>query len=83
MALYRFQVIDAAGNVVLPPFRPVKQRHGTVDIDLIETCVRTITARGVGIFRTQAHVEAAIREGIHEAIQELKADLVPVAGGRG
>lgn len=79
-ALYRFQIVDAKGNVITPPFRPIKQRHGTVDIDLIETCVTHIVKRGVGIFRTQKRVEHAIREGIHDAIQELKDDLVPLGG---
>jgi hypothetical protein len=45
MALYRFQVVDADGRVILPPFRPIKQRHGTIDVDLVETCVEQISRR--------------------------------------
>ena len=36
----------------------------------VDHCVDTIVARGVGFWRTEAHVAADIRAGLHEALRE-------------
>lgn len=46
--------------------------------DLIEACTAAVVTRGVGIFRTEAHVRAAIVAGITEAITDLKRETVRV-----
>lgn len=71
--LFRLQIVDAQDQVVVSPFAA-----GRVEIDLIESCVRNIVARGVGMFRSEATVTTAIREGITEVIQALKDETFPL-----
>lgn len=47
--------------------------HG--ERDLVETITQHVAAKGVGFFRTQARVEAAIAEGVAEAIHALKSEV--------
>jgi hypothetical protein len=60
----------------------VEPKHGTVitfpagekaEADLIRICTEEIVKLGVGLFRTEAHVEVDIRAGIFNAIQIFKA----------
>jgi hypothetical protein len=45
---------------------------GPLEADLIELCVTSIMARGVGVLRGEAHVEQDIRIGMQEALMSLK-----------
>lgn len=66
------QIVDKrSGNVV--EFEPGL----SVEINFIDDCVNRILAKGVGVFRTQDHVSQDIRDGITEAIQELKIKVKP------
>jgi hypothetical protein len=50
---------------------------GQGERDLIESCVAAIARRGVGVLRTEAQVQAAIREGIAETLYLLKSEVLP------
>jgi hypothetical protein len=49
---------------------------GRLEIDLIESCVLAIVARGVGFGRSEAHVADDIRTGMREALMGLKLQTV-------
>lgn len=49
---------------------------GKVEMDLIESIVQAVMRRGVGMWRTQAHVEQDLRDGIQEAIHGLKTKTI-------
>lgn len=71
--LFLLQIVDAkTGAVVQLP------GGGRMERDLIEACTAAVVTRGVGIFRTEAHVRAAIVAGITEAITDLKRETVRV-----
>ena len=72
--LFRLQIVDAEGRVVVSPFAA-----GKLEIDLIARCVDEVVARGVGIGRTEAHVAEDVRAGITAAIQALKDETKPIA----
>ena len=46
---------------------------GLLEAELIDLCTQHILSKGVGILRTESHVEQDIRDGIREAILGLKA----------
>lgn len=66
--LFLIQIVEAASNhaIALIP------GGGPLEAELVELCVAHIIPKGVGLFRTSAHVEADIRAGIREAIMGLK-----------
>ena len=47
---------------------------GPLERDLIAACTEAIVKRGVGVFRTEAQVKAAILAGITEVVMDLKND---------
>lgn len=63
---FYIQLTDAEGRVVRT------RCGGTHERDLTDLFVKTILAKGVGFWHTQAHVEQDIRDGIAEAIASLK-----------
>lgn len=69
--LYYLQLVDRDGKPVTAPFRPVKHRHGTVDIPIIEEVLKR-----VGWWRSKARLTLALQG----AIQSLK-DEARYAGG--
>lgn len=66
------QIIDTAtqGVVEWEPGR-------AVETDFIKDCVDRILAKGVGLLRSQSHVEEDIKAGIEEAIFALKLKVKP------
>jgi hypothetical protein len=70
MTLFWLQIVDRSGVVVQLP------GGGPLERDLIRSCTEAIVKRGVGVFRTEAHVKQAIAQGITEAIRELKRETV-------
>lgn len=92
--LYWLQLVDADGHPLTPPVRAVKMRHGSLDLPLIEACTAAILARaeaaivaqGVGWFKSEAQVRAAIQaalplaihDGMAAAIQQLKDEYHPL-----
>jgi len=82
MPQFYLQIVNAEGEPLTSPFRPLKRRHGSLDIPLIEACEEKIMAKGVGLFKTEAQVRQAIREGMADAIQSLKDDYLPLVKPR-
>lgn len=72
---FHIQLTDADGRVIKT------RAGGKHEADLVETFVRHIASKGVGLFRTEAHVLADVRAGIIDALMELKVkdpfDVVP------
>ena len=60
------QIVDKDGIIARIP------AGGPLEADLIEICVRSIMTRSVGVFRTAAQVEVAVRDGIRDGILEVK-----------
>ena len=81
MSAYRVQIVHEDGTLVtrFPPggYPPGKD---TLEADFIEACVAQIVAKGVGFFRTAPTVEQRIREGLGEALYQLKAQASPTGG---
>jgi phenylpyruvate tautomerase PptA (4-oxalocrotonate tautomerase family) len=71
MSDFRIAIVRADGKRVLlyPGSRGER--------DLIETVTAAVVEKGVGIFRTETKVKAAIAEGIAEVLQVLKSEVVP------
>jgi hypothetical protein len=69
---YLMQVLDRkTGEVV--QFEPGL----SVEREFVDDCVAKIVSLGVGFFRTSAHVEQDVRDGIEQVIHELKAKVRP------
>jgi len=64
--VYRLQIADLEGRVAQLP------AGGRLERDFIGECADAILQRGVGFWRTEAHVRADIEAGITEVIRELK-----------
>ncbi len=78
MALFLLQIVHTA-----EPHKVVRlPAGGALERDLIADCTKAIVKRGVGVFRTEAHVMQAIADGITEAINSLKQASVPAVGGK-
>jgi hypothetical protein len=69
---YRLQVIHLRSK---DPDRVVLgwQPGDRVETDLAEELSQRIKAKGVGLFRTEAHVMADVRKAVAEMLFELKA----------
>lgn len=63
---FHLQITDANGVVVRTRY------GGKHEQDLIEAFVSKCLEKGVGFFRTQAHVEKDLRDAITEVIADLK-----------
>lgn len=72
MSIYKMQIIHAESNTVVE-FEPGRE----IECDFIVDCVERIIAKGVGVFRTSAHVEQDVKDGIQEAIFALKSKVRP------
>lgn len=66
--LFLLQIVESQGNKVVAQV----PGGGALEAELIDICTRAIVVRGVGLFRTEAHVEQDIRDGIAAAITGLK-----------
>src|SRR3990167_6777378 len=64
--IYRLQIADLNGHVVVLP------AGGRLERDFIRECSAAIVRRGVGVWKTEAHVRADIEAGLTEVIRELK-----------
>jgi hypothetical protein len=47
--------------------------------DLVADIVERTLAKGVGVFRSEAHVKADLEAAITESLQALKSEIVPHA----
>lgn len=72
--LFLLQIVEASAPHVVVRL----PAGGRLERDLVEACTRAIVSKGVGFFRTEAHVRQAIAEGITEAIRALKQDTTQV-----
>ena len=64
-------------QIVYPDGSPLTfEAGGRFERDLVDSCVNVIMKKGVGFFKTEKKVRAAIEEGIKEAIFDLKAETV-------
>lgn len=50
---------------------------GAGERELIQACADAIVSRGVGVFRTEAMVRAAIEAGMAEVLWAVKSEVVP------
>jgi hypothetical protein len=75
MTLFLLQIVKPDGTVVQMP------GGGPLERDLVRACTDAIVAKGVGLFKTEAQVKAAIEAGIAETIRDLKFDTVRVVNG--
>jgi hypothetical protein len=67
--LFYLQIANVTtGDVVTLP------GGGKLEADLIEACTTEALKRGVGFFRTEAHVREAIKEGFVAVISNLKRE---------
>ena len=64
--LFYLQIADARTGEI------ARFQERSLEVDFLDAAVSAILAKGVGVFRTQAQVEAAIREGLDETIYALK-----------
>jgi hypothetical protein len=60
------QIVYPDGTVVRLP------AGGPLEAEMVDLLTRTIMAKGVGLFRSEAHVEQDIRSGIRDALMGLK-----------
>lgn len=60
-------------RVTAPEETVILPGGGLLERDLVAACTEAIVKHGVGLFRTEAHVKAAITAGITDAINELKS----------
>ncbi len=67
MVMFKLQLVYPDGETIR------FNGGGQFEMDLVEACTQAIVKRGVGVFRTEAHVRQAITEGIEEAVRGLKA----------
>ena len=72
------QIVYPNGEVVRLPGGGNPPRQGSLEADLIDLLTNEIVKRGVGLFRTEAHVKADIHEGAQKALQDFK-DLTTTA----
>lgn len=75
------QIVYPSGEVVRFPGGGNPPHKGTLEADLIEMITNEIVGRGVGIFRTEAHVKADIENGLTKALQDFKDKTLNTLGG--
>lgn len=70
MRLFLLQIVDAS-----TPHRVIRLPGGDrLERDLRESLKQAVLARGVGWFRSEAHVARALDEALEEVIDGLKRD---------
>lgn len=69
---YLMQIVDRQTEQVVS-FEPGQR----VEKDFVDDCVSRTIAKGVGVGRSAAHVEQDMRQGIEEAIHDLKSRVRP------
>lgn len=79
--LFWLQICDRTGRPVTSPFRPYKHRHGTLEVPIIEAALAVLQTKPIGVFRTKARVLAEVETALQTAIQDLKNETIPIAGG--
>lgn len=74
MPRFLLQIVDTTRGTVLK-----LPAGGQIERDLITACTDRIVRKGVGIWKTERQVRAAIADGITETIQDLKQETLYVA----
>ena len=69
--LYLLQIYDIGDDCVVKRIAG----GGPLEVDFVKTCTEHIVQKGVGLFRTEAVVARAIKNGITEAIMNLKRQV--------
>lgn len=68
MSDFRIQIVHAADG------RIVSWRPGAdIEADIVNALIARLRKRGVGVFKTEATVLAAVREEFQKMLHELKA----------
>jgi hypothetical protein len=70
---FLIQIIDRGDRVAILP------GGGPLEANLIDLCTKQIMSKGVGLFKTEAAVEKAIRDGMAEALLSLKLKTMSIA----
>jgi len=68
--IFFLQIVDKNGRVAHLP------GGGPLEVNLHEVITKAIMSKGVGFFKTEKSVERSIREGIREAILNLKMETI-------
>ena len=71
MSPFRICIVRADGEPVLLHPGRTGERYFVDDV------VKRVLAKGVGIFRTEAHVREDLEAALEEALHDLKSDVVP------
>lgn len=66
--MFKLQIVTPEGDLARFP------GGGPLEREFIEACVTAAIAKGVGVFRTEAHVAQDMRDAISETIYALKSD---------
>lgn len=74
MSAYRLQILDPEGEVAAT-WVP----GSSSEVELIQTIADKVVEKGVGVFRTEAHVRADVVTAIAEVLYALKARVQPVS----
>ena len=70
---YELQVVRRGNKQVVARWPPgLADEH-----DLVEEIVGHVRARGVGVFKTEAHVLQAVRDSIEQGLRALKSRIRP------
>lgn len=71
---FLLQIVDAQTKQVVK-----LTAGGRLERDLLTDCTAAIVKRGVGLFRTEAHVAKDIQDGLEEVFSQLKYETRPYA----
>jgi hypothetical protein len=66
VVVFKLQIVHPDGTPITFPAGGVFER------DLIAAVTDAVVRRGVGVFRTEAHVRAAVADGMQEVLVGLK-----------
>lgn len=71
---YQMQIVTVGTKPVVVAAWPP---GATGELDLIESVAEAVRAKGVGLFRTEAHVINDVREVLRQTLYALKASVKP------
>lgn len=74
MEMFKLQLVFPDGSKL--PF----SAGGQFERDLVESIKKAVIAKGVGLWKSEAHVAQDIEDGIKEVLLNLKRETLPYAG---
>lgn len=70
---FRIQIINAENGEVAASWAP----GSAVEQEFVQSAVAAITAKGIGVFKTEAQVQSAIESGLRDLLYNLKLAVKP------